>query len=55
VLLPGQGTQSRDQRSVADDGFRAYLTRVVVAAVRWAIWRRSFPGGPVPIPTRSGA
>ncbi|WP_435115378.1 hypothetical protein [Halolamina sp. C58] len=37
VLLPGQGTQSRDQRSVVDDGLRACYTRVVVPAVRWAI------------------
>ena len=37
VLLPGQGAQSRDRRSVADDGLRARLARVVVPAVRWTI------------------
>lgn len=36
VLLPGQGSQSRDPRSVGD-GFGPRLERVVVAVVRWAI------------------
>ncbi|MFC6736263.1 hypothetical protein [Halolamina salina] len=37
VLLPGQGTQSRDRRSVVDEGFRARFARVVAAVVGWAI------------------